>query len=80
MPMKRYLAVLATVLAACSGGGTTAATPTAPTTTEGTTMQLTSPAFSEGETIPARYTCDAEEVSPPLRITNVPQGAAALIA
>lgn len=37
-------------------------------------MRLTSPAFSHGETIPTRYTCDGEDVSPPLAWAEVPPG------
>jgi Raf kinase inhibitor-like YbhB/YbcL family protein len=42
-------------------------------------MQLTSPAFVDGASIPNRYTCDGEDVSPPLTIEGVPEGAAALV-
>ena len=42
------------------------------------TITVTSPAFAEGEPIPERYTCDGDEVSPPLAWTGVPDGAAAL--
>ncbi len=37
-------------------------------------MTVTSSAFAEGETIPARYTCDGENVSPPLAIAGLPEG------
>jgi Raf kinase inhibitor-like YbhB/YbcL family protein len=37
-------------------------------------MQLTSPAFDDGARIPTRYTCDGEDVSPPLRWSDVPDG------
>jgi phosphatidylethanolamine-binding protein (PEBP) family uncharacterized protein len=33
---------------------------------------LTSAAFQPGADIPRKYTCDAEDVSPPLRWTNAP--------
>jgi Raf kinase inhibitor-like YbhB/YbcL family protein len=33
-------------------------------------IQLTSEAFTEGEMIPKRYTCDGEDVSPPLKWTR----------
>ncbi len=36
-------------------------------------LQVTSTAFSEGDTIPRKYTCDAENVSPPLAWTGLPQ-------
>jgi hypothetical protein len=38
---------------------------------------LTSSAFTEGGTIPRRYTCDGEDVSPPLNWSGAPQGTAA---
>lgn len=34
---------------------------------------LTSSAFSEGEMIPTKYTCDGEDVSPPLRWQDAPE-------
>jgi len=42
-------------------------------------MRLTSPAFANGETMPAKYTCDGENVSPPLAIANVPPEAKSLV-
>lgn len=35
-------------------------------------IQITSSAFKEGEFIPAKYTCDGKNVSPPLRWEDVP--------
>lgn len=37
-------------------------------------LALTSAAFGEGETIPAQYTCDGADVSPPLAWTGAPAG------
>ena len=42
------------------------------------TMQLTSTAFAEGSSIPVRFTCDGENVSPPLKWTGTPPGAKSL--
>ncbi len=42
------------------------------------TMELTSSAFKEGETIPAKYTCDARDVSPPLAWQGTPTNAKSL--
>jgi Raf kinase inhibitor-like YbhB/YbcL family protein len=39
------------------------------------TLHLSSPAFANGATIPARYTCTGADVSPPLRWSGVPSGA-----
>lgn len=36
-------------------------------------MQFSSPAFVHEAQIPAKYTCDGEELSPPLRIEGVPE-------
>ena len=42
------------------------------------TIQLTSSAFAEGQPIPEKYTCDGANISPPLKWTNIPQGAKSL--
>lgn len=42
------------------------------------TIQLTSSGFTEGTPIPSKYTCDGEDVSPPLKWRNVPQGSTSL--
>lgn len=42
-------------------------------------MKLTSNAFSSGEAIPARYTCDDQNVSPPLDWVGVPNEAQSLV-
>jgi Raf kinase inhibitor-like YbhB/YbcL family protein len=39
------------------------------------TLKVESPAFAEGEPIPARYTCDGENISPPLEWIGIPQRA-----
>ena len=42
-------------------------------------MKLASSAFDHEGKIPSKYTCDGQNISPPLRIENVPKGAASLI-
>ena len=39
-----------------------------------TTIQVTSPAFAEGQMIPADYTADGADISPPLEWSGVPEG------
>ncbi len=41
-------------------------------------MQITSPVFNQGQTIPRKYTQFAEDISPPLEITNIPEGTISL--
>jgi Raf kinase inhibitor-like YbhB/YbcL family protein len=66
---------------ACGGGhggkSTTGSAPPAARPTR-TTLGLSSPAFLNGSSIPARYTCDGENVSPPLTWTRVPVRARSL--
>lgn len=42
-------------------------------------MKITSPAFAHNESIPATYTCDGEDISPPLQLSNVPSEAKSLV-
>lgn len=35
-------------------------------------IQLTSTAFADGQAVPAKYTCDGTDMSPPLNWTNTP--------
>ena len=42
-------------------------------------MTLTSPAFADGEAIPTRFTCDGENVSPPLAWGDVQGGTQAFV-
>ncbi|MFO7913857.1 MAG: YbhB/YbcL family Raf kinase inhibitor-like protein [Desulfotignum sp.] len=42
-------------------------------------MKLTSSAFVQGEKIPSKYTCDGDNVNPPLEITGVPHEAKSLV-
>jgi Raf kinase inhibitor-like YbhB/YbcL family protein len=61
------------VAAGTGGEGGSAASPTTVTT-----LRLTSPAFSDGQSIPPEYTCVGEDVSPPLAWTGVPAATAEL--
>ncbi|HEX2580111.1 MAG TPA: YbhB/YbcL family Raf kinase inhibitor-like protein [Rhabdochlamydiaceae bacterium] len=42
-------------------------------------MQLISPAFENGGSIPYVYTCDGKDINPPLEIKGVPAGAKSLV-
>lgn len=37
-------------------------------------LQLTSTAFNNGDMIPRKYSCDGEDISPPLQWSNPPKG------
>lgn len=42
-------------------------------------LQLSSKAFENGGDIPSKYTCDGQDISPPLTISGVPENAASLV-
>lgn len=42
-------------------------------------MQITSTAFTDGDEIPAKYTCEGKDASPPLAFAGVPAGAKSLV-
>jgi Raf kinase inhibitor-like YbhB/YbcL family protein len=42
-------------------------------------VEILSPVFANNEYIPQKYTCDGENVSPPLEIYNVPRDAVSLV-
>jgi len=42
-------------------------------------MTLTSPVFKNNQMIPVKYTCDGENVNPPLKIKEVPEEAESLV-
>ena len=91
---KRFFTALLSctlLLAACQRGTTprtdSNVTPTTAATTEvedGTrggeklSLKLNSTAFEEGGMIPAQYTCDGQNISPPLTWSGVPDGAKTL--
>jgi len=37
-------------------------------------MQITSPAFTDSSMVPSKYTCDGQDISPPLEWKDVPAG------
>lgn len=50
------------------------ATSSAMSTSTMSTFALSTPAFTNGGAIPAKYTCDGDDMSPPLALDNAPQG------
>lgn len=42
---------------------------------QNTRMQITSSAFTNNGSIPSKYTCDGEDISPPLSFVNIPKNA-----
>ena len=65
------LALLGLAITACSGGDEVEE----PQPEGGAmTIEVTSPAFTEGASIPTRHTCDGEDVSPPLKWSRIPDG------
>ncbi len=51
---------------------------TTPQKNEVSTMKLTSPAFAYNEQIPSKYTCDGDNINPPLVMSDVPMNAQSL--
>jgi Raf kinase inhibitor-like YbhB/YbcL family protein len=80
--MRRALTAIvitAAVVAGCSGGGGIEAHESAASNTGGGTgMELTSAGFRDGGMIPSEYTCDGDDVSPPLALSDIPAGARSL--
>jgi Raf kinase inhibitor-like YbhB/YbcL family protein len=70
--MRAAILVLVLSLAACSHGGATSSDQGSTQSTQQNAMELTSPAFADDGTIPDLYTCEGENISPPLEIHNVP--------
>ncbi|MET8579874.1 YbhB/YbcL family Raf kinase inhibitor-like protein [Streptomyces collinus] len=70
------ITVATAVLAACGNGGGPAVTGSAPPS--GSRLTVTSPAYADGGTVPPRFTCDGDDVSPPLALGAVPARTASL--
>lgn len=47
-------------------------------TTREASLTLTSAAFNSGQMIPKRYTCDGENINPPLSVSGIPEGTQSL--
>ena len=79
--MRLRLPVLALVFTlaatACSDDRDSASSPTSVLRLE--TLAVTSPAFDEGEEVPERFSCEGENVPPPLRWSDIPEGTRELV-
>jgi len=64
--MFRRLMISLPVLLAAFGGPTMA-------------MTISSPVFNDGGEIPSRFTCEADDISPPLVFAGIPAGAKSLV-
>ena len=73
----RLLLIFVLLIAGCAVEETKQPT-TTNSQTQITNMKLTSPAFEEGASIPARFTCQGEDISPELSISDVPDNAKSL--
>jgi Raf kinase inhibitor-like YbhB/YbcL family protein len=72
-PCHRWLYSLALLAWGCGGGQLPPEVPGR------LTIQLKSPAFTEGGMIPKEYTCDGADTSPPLEWSAIPESARALV-
>jgi len=67
MFVRLFALGISVVAIACSGGdGDAAPDPSPPPSGTSVAPEVSSPAFAEGETVPARHTCDGEDLSPAL--------------
>lgn len=69
MTMIRRLVIATAALVVAATASAQAGTPA---------MHITSSAFAAGGVIPARYTCEGRDISPPLHWTGVPTGVRSL--
>jgi Raf kinase inhibitor-like YbhB/YbcL family protein len=76
--MRRAATALALAALAGCGGGDDSADP-APGSAATDEIRVESPAFTDGGRLPARFTCDGEGVSPPLRWSGAPGDAQDLV-
>jgi Raf kinase inhibitor-like YbhB/YbcL family protein len=75
--MQRRLVIVAVAAAAVgltSGCGDDGGDSSAPAPGASQRLTVSSTAFTDGGTIPRRYTCDGEDVSPPLSFSGLPSG------
>jgi Raf kinase inhibitor-like YbhB/YbcL family protein len=74
--MKPAIGIVLLLLVLACSAGCTGAENTSPAMAP--TIEVTSPAFSDGGSIPPLYTCDSDDISPALNWTGVPPDAVSL--
>jgi Raf kinase inhibitor-like YbhB/YbcL family protein len=75
--MKKYfyLLIVLLLLSACAPAtAEPTSTSVPPTATEAPSLEISSPAFAEGEAIPVSFSCDGEDTSPALIWSEPPAG------
>ena len=70
--------ILMTLIAAACGDDTSVQEPFDPQSSALATIEFSSPAFGNGDSIPVEFTCDGNDSSPPLRWSEPPAGTRAL--
>jgi Raf kinase inhibitor-like YbhB/YbcL family protein len=73
-PLFLSVTFLALAVSGCGPPPSPTATPVPPTAPPPPPIELTSTAFGPGELIPEKYTCDGEDISPPLAWGDPPPG------
>ena len=77
--MKQLFAILMmSVLSGCGGDSSNPSSGESTRIEEGDKFNMTSSAFSHNNAVPAYYTCDGENLSPPLAWSGVPEGTLSL--
>ena len=77
-PMRWSALVMVVATCACQSEREAPLTPAKPSAPE-KSLALSSSAFANGAVIPAEYTADGADVSPPLSWTGVPEGTRSLV-
>jgi len=72
--MRKLASTLSTILILSSAACAVIATQPSASPTAPPPITITSPAFEPGAEIPAQYTCDGEDISPPLEWAAPPEG------
>ncbi|HNS99105.1 MAG TPA: YbhB/YbcL family Raf kinase inhibitor-like protein [Polyangiaceae bacterium] len=76
-PCKTWILAAAMLLSACTPKPTTETMNTNASSQQ--SLQLSSSAFEPASSIPTRYTCEGEDLSPPLSWKGIPEGTQSLV-